>query len=148
MNHPVGEIICPTTPCFFILRTKIKRDREERRNAIFLFINTAPRVLVGVQKNSRGMRPLRRPFRKRCKLSISGRKNWRRGGDSNSRDACTPNSFRDYRIQPLCHLSAGCLNIRFLPPDKFLETTPDRNPVRSTPYIAAKPPHRRSPDKI
>jgi hypothetical protein len=31
---------------------------------------------------------------------------WRRGGDSNPRDGYPPNSFRDCRIQPLCHLSA------------------------------------------
>ena len=31
----------------------------------------------------------------------------RRGGDSNSRGACTPNGFRDRRIRPLCHPSAA-----------------------------------------
>jgi hypothetical protein len=32
--------------------------------------------------------------------------NWRRGGDSNPRDAYTPAGFQDQCIQPLCHLSA------------------------------------------
>ena len=30
---------------------------------------------------------------------------WRNGWDSNPREACTPNSFQDCRIRPLCHRS-------------------------------------------
>src|ERR1035438_3842678 len=30
---------------------------------------------------------------------------WRRGRDSNPRDAYAPNGFQDRRIRPLCHLS-------------------------------------------
>lgn len=30
---------------------------------------------------------------------------WRNGWDSNPREACTPNSFQDCRIRPLCHHS-------------------------------------------
>ena len=32
---------------------------------------------------------------------------WRRDRDSNPGDRCQPNSFQDYRIRPLCHLSAA-----------------------------------------
>src|SRR5688572_2909654 len=32
---------------------------------------------------------------------------WRRGWDSNPRYACAYSGFRDRRVQPLCHLSAG-----------------------------------------
>src|ERR1035437_6631579 len=32
---------------------------------------------------------------------------WRRGRDSNPRDACAPNGFQDRRIRPLCHLSVA-----------------------------------------
>ena len=83
--------------------------------------------------------------------SKRGCEEWRRGGDSNSRDAYTPNSFRDYRIQPLCHLSAGCLNIRNLPPNKFLKNrskivkgsvecrNPPQNRVFPPPVLPPKP---------
>ena len=33
--------------------------------------------------------------------------NWRRGWDSNPRDACTPNGFQDRCLQPLGHLSSS-----------------------------------------
>ena len=35
---------------------------------------------------------------------------WRRGRDSNPRDACTSNGFQDRRFRPLSHLSV-CHNI-------------------------------------
>src|SRR5215831_4988291 len=37
------------------------------------------------------------------------RANWRRGRDSNPRNPCGFNGFRDRPIQPLSHLSAGVI---------------------------------------
>jgi hypothetical protein len=38
--------------------------------------------------------------------AVRKRKNWRRGGDSNSRYTCAYFAFRVRRDRPLCHLSA------------------------------------------
>ena len=46
----------------------------------------------------------------RLAVQISG-EDWRRGRDSNPRDACAPNGFQDRRNRPLCHLSIKHLRI-------------------------------------
>lgn len=66
-------------------------------------LHAARRRLFGVPGRGGRLRGLNAPFR-----AFAGRstERWRRGRDSNPRNACALNGFRDRPVRPLRHLSA------------------------------------------
>ncbi len=51
-----------------------------------------------------------------CRVVAAASEDWRRGRDSNPRDACAPNGFQDRRNRPLCHLSIAARDLIVVPP--------------------------------